>query len=326
VPQVQMRAMAQAALRRDALSVAGADARAIRVLLVEDNPGDARLISIALGESVGCAFRVTVVDSLTVAALSLGSARYDAIVLDLSLPDSSGLDGLKELALAAPHTPIVVLTGFDNDELAVDACRHGAQDYLVKGDTSFSLLARTVRCAMERKAFEVLLAERVYSDALTGLVNRRLFLDRLAHCVMQAKRSPGKQAAVVFIDLDDFKRVNDLQGHLAGDQILRAVANALRTAVRQTDTVARMGGDEFTVLLDPIDDAADVAPIAQKLMRGLLAAGGVLRQRTPVTASLGVALFPTHAEDVEGLLLHADQAMYAAKRAGGNAVRFAGVT
>jgi diguanylate cyclase (GGDEF)-like protein/PAS domain S-box-containing protein len=169
----------------------------------------------------------------------------------------------------------------------------------------------------ERRRAEEKLAQLAQYDALTGLPNRALFRDRLEHAVARARRE-GSLMALAFIDLDRFKEVNDTLGHAAGDAMLRAVAQRLLGCLRDSDTVARLAGDEFTVILEELRSAADVPLVAQKVMAALEQPVEHEGREFAVTASLGFALFPDDGEDAETLLRHADAAMYQGKSDGRN--------
>jgi diguanylate cyclase (GGDEF)-like protein len=164
-----------------------------------------------------------------------------------------------------------------------------------------------------RKAAEDEVKRLAFFDQLTSLPNRRLLSDRLHQAVAKVRREKG-HLALIFIDLDKFKPVNDLHGHAAGDQLLQAVAHRLRTCVRESDTVARVGGDEFVVLLSSISQAHDAMHVAQKVHAALrepfhLPAG----KSVQISSSAGIALYPGHGLDETTLWQHADAAMYAAK-------------
>lgn len=154
-------------------------------------------------------------------------------------------------------------------------------------------------------------------DALTGLPSRRLFMERLEHALVQAQRH-GRRLAVMFIDLDRFKLINDNLGHEAGDMMLRELARRLKLRLRQGDTVARLGGDEFVMLLEEITSPHDTLPIAQKLVRELAAPLVLAGQHVSVTASIGISTYPDDSMDAATLLRHSDTAMYDAKRKGRN--------
>ncbi|THF67728.1 EAL domain-containing protein [Deinococcus sp. Arct2-2] len=169
----------------------------------------------------------------------------------------------------------------------------------------------------QRQATEVL-AYQAHHDALTGLPNRSLFLDRLEQALAAARREGGA-LAVAFVDLDRFKMVNDTLGHAAGDELLQAVAQRLRGCLREVDTVSRMGGDEFLLLLPGVGSVGEASQVARKVILALAPAFKVVGHNVFVTASLGLSLYPLDAVDAQHLLSHADEAMYQAKEAGKNA-------
>jgi diguanylate cyclase (GGDEF)-like protein/PAS domain S-box-containing protein len=169
----------------------------------------------------------------------------------------------------------------------------------------------------DRKRFEDQIQYQAYHDALTGLPNRMLFLDRLQIALAHARRQGGR-AAVLFLDLDDFKVINDTLGHATGDRLLRGAAERLGSCVREDDTVARMGGDEFTLLLPDIGRVEDAARIAGKLLEAVAEPFEIDGQDLFVTTSVGVSLYPGDGEDAETLLKNADRAMYRAKEMGRN--------
>lgn len=158
-----------------------------------------------------------------------------------------------------------------------------------------------------------------FFDPLTELPNRQLFRDRLQMAISRARREQGT-LAVLFLDLDKFKQVNDVFGHMIGDKLLIDVAHRLQHQVRETDTVARFGGDEFVLLLDSVDTPQQARTIAEKIGHALRQPFTVKHQRLPMPASIGLALYPTHGDSVDGLLQAADNAMYRAKKAGGNQI------
>ena len=542
--------------------------RPIDILLVEDNPGDARLVEILLLEQAPKDFHFVWTETLAAAIEKLRQQRFDAALLDLSLPDSHGLETLTRLRAVAPMLPIVVLTGHNDDSQAIQAVQQGAQDYMIKGLGSIDLLRRSIRYAIERTATEanlrrsesqfravfenaglgmamidkegrlfslnpsliemmgencqdramldIVLCEdrtdlaqpmwdllggerdavrselrllpspsrplwvaitmslvrgadqtpqfavalfenigarkaleekqrlatrvlestsegvfitdaeehiihvnpsftrmtgfsaedalgqrpkilssgrhgpdffaamwrsikasgswqgeiwnrrksgelfaawldisavrdetgrvsnfvsvfsditsrketeeklthRAHHDPLTGLPNRALFLERLDHAIARAQRNQ-LLVAVLFLDLDHFKQINDSLGHLAGDALLQQVAERLTHTVRAEDTVARMGGDEFTLILEDITDFRDAAKVAQKILQQFAIPFELAGQPHKVTTSIGIGLYPTDGETVQSLLREADEAMYAAKKQGRDSFRFA---
>ena len=173
----------------------------------------------------------------------------------------------------------------------------------------------------ERKVAEALIWQQAHFDALTGLPNRNMLRDRLTQEIKKCRRD-GTQLACLFIDLDHFKEVNDSLGHCNGDQLLVEAARRIRRCLREIDTVARMGGDEFTVILPEVTDPRGLEPVLNKLLGTLAAAFELGNERVFVSASIGVTIYPLDANDIEDLLKNADQALYVAKGAGRNRFHF----
>lgn len=296
-------------------------ARPLRVLVFEDNAADAALLRRMLAQCTEPRLVLSRAISLRTALAYAHDNECDAIVLDLSLADSAGLDSVSQISLALPRMPIVVVTGVDDPEMAVQALRRGAQDYLVKDDGDAVVIARAIRHAVERKAFERLLAERANFDALTDLVSRPLLHDRLGHGLARAARL-RKRAALMYIDVDGFKRVNDTFGHDAGDEVLKGVARLLRRVARRSETLARAGADEFVVVLEDLDDIAAARLMAERLLYTVNGPLAVCVNGVRVTCSIGVAVFPSDAGDAELLLKNARTALFRARKAGSGRVRF----
>jgi diguanylate cyclase (GGDEF)-like protein/PAS domain S-box-containing protein len=179
-----------------------------------------------------------------------------------------------------------------------------------------------IRDITERKRVEQEIEYQAYHDALTGLANRRLFHEHLSLAVALAQRRQTL-VAVLFLDLDHFKLVNDSLGHSVGDALLRQVAERLKSALRDGDTVARVGGDEFTVVLQEIARREDAALVAEKVLRTIAEPAEVSGHRLYVTTSIGITVYPDDGEDAETLLKHADTAMYRAKSEGRNTYQMA---
>ncbi|MGD0855164.1 MAG: GGDEF domain-containing response regulator [Dehalococcoidia bacterium] len=287
----------------------------INIMLVEDNPGDARLISELLKDVRGGRYQLDHVGQLSEGTEHIKRGTVDVILLDLGLPDCSGLDSLTTVKGIADQVPIVVLTGLDDEAVAVTAVKTGAQDYLVKGQVDGNLLWRSIRYAIERKQLEQKLAFVATHDSLTGLPNRFLLQDRLALAISQAERT-SKKLAVLMLDLDQFKNVNDTLGHSMGDELLKAAGERLTGIVRGYDTVARLGGDEFIILLTEIGAVAEAAEICGRIIE-LFRKPFILNQNiVNVTTSIGIAVYPDHGKDAESLLKNADTAMYEVKGSG----------
>ena len=175
----------------------------------------------------------------------------------------------------------------------------------------------------EKRRLEEEIHYLAYHDVLTDLPNRTLFQDRVQQEILHAKRGKG-EFAVLFIDLDGFKTVNDTRGHAAGDKLLQIVAQRLRSCVREGDTVARLGGDEFTILLRGVGHGEGLRRVLRKIIKAVAQPCELGEFAEKVTASIGISLYPQDASGVEKLLIHADEAMYQAKQGGKNCWRIYG--
>jgi diguanylate cyclase (GGDEF)-like protein/PAS domain S-box-containing protein len=189
---------------------------------------------------------------------------------------------------------------------------------LLEGD----ILEGTIIDITDRKHAQEQMEYQAYHDALTGLPNRLLFRDRITIALAHARRS-GRTSAVMFLDLDQFKHVNDTLGHTIGDRLLQAIASRLVTCVRSEDTVARMGGDEFTVLLADIADRRNAAQVAQKVLEAVRHPVVIGDHELYVSTSIGIAIFGDDGDDAETLLKNADRAMYRAKELGRDNYQYA---
>jgi diguanylate cyclase (GGDEF)-like protein/PAS domain S-box-containing protein len=417
------------------------------VLLVEDNRGDARLLREMLNERGSPRdIHLVHVGSMSDAEKHLGVHDVDVILLDLGLPDVQGLEAVLRAQAAAPRVPLVVLTGRDDESLALKILQEGAQDYLIKGQIETRGLLRALRYSIERKLMEeALFAEKeraqvtlncigdavactdafgritflnvvaekltgwsskeaecrhlaevfqmldassaapiflprgealgqgpavelpttctlirrdgaeiaventvapihnregnstgaviilrdvsalralslelAYSaehDFLTGLPNRMLLNDRIGRALVLASRHK-KRAAVLFLDLDGFKHINDSLGHAVGDKLLQSIAKRLVDCGRASDTVSRQGGDEFVVLLSEVQEAQDAAIAASRILSAIAEAHAIDEHELHVTTSIGVSIYPDDGLDAETLIKNADTAMYQAKENG----------
>ena len=283
------------------------------LLIVEDNDDHHELL-------VGM-LRSAMPTARTVRATCLVDAQLVAVeqsptccLVDLSLPDAHGLEAITGLRSLVATLPIIVVTATKDERLGMDAVRHGAQDYLVKGRFDGDALRRAITYAVERGRLEATLAHQALYDGLTKLPNRVHFVERLERVLARMDRDP-RTVAVFFLDLDGFKDVNDILGHDVGDRLLQAVAERLAATVRRTDTVARLGGDEFTILAEGLNDRADAARLADQLLSVFTAPFPLDETDQFLSASIGVA-FATSGSDAAVLLRDADTAMYRAKENG----------
>jgi diguanylate cyclase (GGDEF)-like protein len=284
----------------------------IQVLLVEDNPGDARYVRELLCEDEACEFDLTHVATVreSIEQLQSGPERIDAVLLDLSLPDDSGLNTLRRVVEAASTAVVVVMTGAGDDELGLAAVREGAQDYLVKGTVTAPTLRRALRFALERQHKTQSVS---YTDELTGLNNRRGFL-MLAEQQVRLARRQRTPFLLLFMDLDQLKHINDTLGHAEGNRALVEAADLLRGCFRQSDILARFGGDEFAALALSGDGADDVT-IRTRINVALDRVNDRRDRQYPLRFSMGVlACSPNENGSIETLLEQADALMYREKR------------
>ena len=423
----------------------------IKILLVEDNDDDALLLRSMLGRRGAVAARLARAKCVSEAENSLTQESYDVILLDLGLPDAQGIGALRRIRAAAPHVALAVLTGLDDESLAEQVLREGAQDHLIKGQLEPRAFFRALRYTIERKAMEEALfaekeraqvtlnsigdavictdnsgsvtylnvvAEKITGwslpeaagrpmpeifkilnsglsrnssdplnvaiepnpphlpsdcllirrdgveipiedcispihdhdgkasgavivfrdvsearamtrqmshsaqhDFLTGLPNRMLVNDRLRQAIALALRRSSK-LALLFLDLDGFKHINDSLGHLVGDQLLKSIAGRLVNCVRASDTVSRQGGDEFVVLLAEVKEASDAAITAKKILQAVAEPHCIDQHDLHVTTSIGLSVYPDDGLDAETLIKNADLAMYQAKESGRQSYQF----
>jgi diguanylate cyclase (GGDEF)-like protein len=290
------------------------------VLLIEDNPGDARLIEEMIREDPAAPFRLHRAERLSRGLELLAGGETGLILLDLSLPDSMGLETFARVYAHSPTVPIIVLTGNDDQTVALSAVKGGAQDYLVKGRLDRELLLRAMHYSIERKRYQVQLEHQANYDALTGLPNRNLLHDRL-HQAVYAQRDK-RSIAVVFMDLDHFKFVNDSLGHSTGDRLLKTMAERLRTGLREGDTVGRVGGDEFVLILNDQSNEEIIYRAMQRIIGRMSEPVTIDGKELYVTCSAGISIYPQDGRDVDTLLKNADAAMYRAKEHGRSNFQF----
>lgn len=293
----------------------------IRLLLVEDDQKEALVIKNMLKEGLQNQF--TLEHSLSVScALDLVKKHpFQAIILDLHLPDGKSFESIPQFIQYCPGAPILILSGVEDEERAIQAVKSGAQDYLIKGQTSSSTLCRAIRYAMERHRATQRITQLAHYDHLTGLANRGLFYERLNCAVARCNRN-DTAIALIFLDLDHFKEINDTLGHDCGDSLLKTVATRVKKCIREIDTGVRLGGDEFAVLLEQIISVEDVASVAQRILHLLAQPVIVNQHQLHVTGSLGITIYPWDSANPQELLSHADAAMYRAKAQGGNTYQF----
>jgi diguanylate cyclase (GGDEF)-like protein/PAS domain S-box-containing protein len=422
------------------------------ILLIEDNPGDARLMREMFREREAGLTELTLATDMAGGEQHIGQKSFDIILLDLGLPDAQGLEAVRRALRAAPRTPLVVLSGLEDEALALQTLQEGAQDYLIKGQIETRALMRALRYAIERKimddavfaekehaqvtlnsigdavissdvsgtitfinivaermtgwprqdavgrpvgeifltrssnarlaaaespesevllnlailqhsesilvtrdgaelliedcsspihtragevagtvivfrdvtaarALDVQIAHSAQHDFLTGLPNRMLLNDRITQAIALARRH-DKQVAVLFLDLDGFKHINDSLGHSTGDKLLQSIASRLKACVPDPDTVSRQGGDEFVVLLSELESLEEAGATARQMLNAVAEAHSVDRHDLHITTSIGVSIYPDDGLDAETLIKNADTAMYQAKENGRQGYQF----
>ena len=300
----------------------------VRLLLVEDDPEDVLRIRSILENSNLTRFEVSHTDQLEQALAMLQEDRFHVMLLDLSLPESDGVDTLARARVAAASVPIIAMTTEEDERQSLRALRLGAQDCLIKGQSDPRVLVRSLLHAVERHRLvsDLDLARRrehfvANHDSLTGLPNRFALLSQLRRSLSYAARH-RKRLALLFLDLDRFKNINDTLGHALGDQLLIQVSHRLRRLVRRSDMVARLGGDEFIVMAQTVDGPHAPAKIAEGIVEALDEPFVLDGHECWVTTSVGIAVFPANGTDPDTLARNADTAMYQAKASGKNTYRF----
>lgn len=301
----------------------------IKVLLVEDDEDDYIMTRDLLSEIEGTNYELKWVSTFNEAIEEVNRGDHDIYLFDYRLGERTGLELMQKAIEDGCRAPIIILTGQGDKEIDVQAMKLGASDYLVKGQFNSLLLERSVRYAIERKRTEEDIYRMAYYDILTNLPNRVLFKDRLMQAIALAERH-NRLLAILFLDLDNFKRINDTFGHYMGDQLLKSIAERLKNCMRKCDsltrqnpcdmidTIARLGGDEFTMILSEIRSVEDAAKVAQRIFDALTQQFTLNTYELFVGASIGIAIFPHDGRDFDTLLKNADAAMYHAKAEGRN--------
>ena len=287
----------------------------LNLLLIESSETAAHEIVVALDE-LGYEVNAGRVDTPERLVTELGQAHWDLAIANYTLP---ALGAERALAIVREHAgdlPFIFISSASGEEAAVEAMRIGAQDYILKGSLARlgAAVERELREAevrRERQRQSERMAYLAYHDELTELPNRTLLNDRLHQSILTARRE-ARPLAVLALDLDGFKEINDSLGHHTGDRVLQVVASRLRSVLRESDTVARLGGDEFAILL-PHTDTAGAELAASKLLQEIEAPMVIEGRPLTIRASMGIAEFPAHGTGEQELLQKADLSMYVAK-------------
>ncbi|MEZ5823452.1 MAG: diguanylate cyclase [Geminicoccaceae bacterium] len=286
-----------------------------RILLIERDGAYAEVVSRLLMETTNGRAEFEHVALLDDAVELIETARHDLIMLDVSSHSEGALPQVERLLQLAPHAHLVVLATECEEDVAIQAVKRGAQDFLLKSEISFRHLSRAVRFAMERGRNLARLSDRAVHDDLTGLDRRASFREKFRVAVAAAQRRDRK-VGLIMIDLNGFKAINDTLGHAAGDRVLIEVASRLRGLIRRSDTVGRFGGDEFIILATDIRDHEDLQQIVGKVHEALAPPVLVDGRSVTLTAAVGGIMADIGRFDAfDELVAEADDRMYRNKRA-----------
>jgi two-component system, cell cycle response regulator len=288
---------------------------ALKILLIDDDRMQFRLTQAQFRKIRAEAYELDWAETYEEGLEKLLSGAYAACLLDYRLGDRDGLELIQQAVGQGCRTPIVFLTAETAKRVDFAAMNAGALDYLVKGEITPRTLERSLRYALKLGETLEALRRLATRDQLTGLLNRREFDRILAEESERAARF-GRPLALVLVDIDHFKRVNDTHGHPAGDEVLREVGRRLGALMRSVDRVTRFGGEEFALVVMEMDRAMALETarrICAEMRRSPFRTGNI---DLPLTVSAGVAVMPGDATDGKSLVAAADKALYAAKAAG----------
>jgi two-component system cell cycle response regulator len=294
------------------------------ILIVDDLEANVQLLKQMLTEA-GYLNVSSTMDSRVVSGLHRTN-HYDLILLDLRMPDMDGfqvMESLKEIE-AEGYLPVLAVTAEPAHKL--QALRSGAKDFISKPFDVTEVLMRVHNMLEVRLLHKIActygkrLEELALNDPLTGLANRRLLNDRMSMALLHARRDRSAMA-VVYLDLDGFKQINDTFGHGVGDTLLKIVAERLMATVREEDTVARLGGDEFIMALWHVSGVDYAISVTTRAIEALSQPYNIEGSIVHITTSAGISIYPDHGEDALILMKNADRALYNAKHAGKNIYR-----
>lgn len=289
-----------------------------KILLIDDDRLQFRLTSAHFKSFATDQYELEWASTYEAGLEKLMTGDYVACLLDYQLGERDGLQLIREAVAGGCRTPIVFLTAETAARVDVEAMNAGALDYLVKGEITPQAIERSLRYALKLGDTLEALRRLATRDQLTGVLNRREF-DRIMDEERERALRFGHGLALIMVDIDHFKAINDTHGHPIGDVVLREVARRLGTQVRTVDRVARYGGEEFALILvqsDPVGALEVANRVCAAIAREPVLASDLLALH--VTVSLGVAVLPDHARTTPALIAAADKALYTAKRSGRN--------
>jgi diguanylate cyclase (GGDEF)-like protein len=287
----------------------------LHILLISENQATAANIQDHCTQIEHVNVEMTHVIEFKRSHLVLEMDLIDLIIFDLSNSGENSFSNFLELTHIYPQLPIVILTENGDVDLSLSAIKAGAQDYLFTDQLNEHSILKASLFAVERKNKELELAYLANHDPLTGLPNRRLFSNRLERGMKRFYRKTDHLSlGILLLDLDNFKSVNDAYGHQIGDKVLETIAKRLLHRLRHNDTVARMGGDEFVIILEGIMEESIGLLVANNILDTISRPIVIDDIRITVTGSIGISYYPNHGDDVDILLEKADKAMYQAKK------------
>ena len=289
------------------------------ILIVDDDPSIRLIIRHSMEQ---CGYEVVEASNGLEAVQAAIRHEPDLVLMDAVMPEMDGFRATEEIKCldSCSDTPVLMATSLDDDQSIARAFSVGACDYVTK-PFNWSVLRHRIARMLFAADAERKIRHIAYHDSLTGLPNRMLFMDRIDQAISRAQREKT-QFALLFIDIDHFKVINDSMGHAAGDQLLNIMSQRLREILRKSDTVARLGGDEFTVIIEGLDEAEDVVHVTKNILSTLDVPVDVNGKEVYVGGSIGIAMYPQDGENFGVLLKNADTAMYKAKELGRNTFQF----
>ena len=299
---------------------AGALVERTHVILIADDDPSIRLVLRHVMEQ--CGYHVIEASTGLEAIESSVNQLPDLILMDAVMPEMDGFTATEEIKKLSgcDVAPVLMATSLDDDLSIARAFEVGASDYVTKPFNWSVLKHRVARMLFAAEA-ENKIRHLAYHDVLTGLPNRMLFIDRIDQAISRAQRERD-QFALMFIDIDNFKVINDSMGHAAGDEILNIVSMRLQDLLRKTDTVARLGGDEFTVIVEDLEEPEWVVSVANNILMMLDQPAFVNGKEVHIGGSIGIAMYPQDGDNVGALLKNADTAMFKAKDMGRQTFQF----
>lgn len=297
------------------------DRMPVRVLVLTNEPADFLRYRALLGEHPDLETDVTWCPDLADCDDLINNTRFDLVLWDCGMQSGSPAEFLQYLSVATEEKPVIALGADSEDRRLLQLRMDGAVDYLCKGALSPWGLGRSILSACYRQQAAEALQGQLRQEVASGFINRDLFFDRLQQAILRAERHE-QRLALLHINLDDFRSINDGLGYQAGDQFILKLAERLRQQLRRVDSLMRIGGDEFAIIIERIESSLDVSSVIRKLVSALNEPVPVEGKSILLSASLGVATYPEAGQSPEALLRQANRAMFEAKRDTGTSYRF----